>query len=146
DSKSAGPSGAQPAAAGSKFYEAATADFADAGSSTLVAAEDLYDFLRPVLQTGSWGALGPYRVVGVLGMGGMGIVLKADDPQLGRSVAVKMLKPVLAANSDARQRFVREARAAAAMINDHIVPIYHVGEERGVPYLVMPLLAGESLD
>jgi hypothetical protein len=136
---------ATPACPGQTSHEAAAAEKVEAGSPGSVVAEDLYDFLLPIQREGAWVALGPYRVVGVLGIGGMGIILKAEDPQLGRSVAVKMLKPVLAASSAARQRFSREARAAAAVLNDHIVPIYHVGEYRGVPYLVMPLLAGETL-
>jgi hypothetical protein len=109
------------------------------------ADDDLYDFLRPVQQTGTPVEMGPYHVVGVIGRGGMGIVLKAEDPHLGRGVAIKILKPALAASSTARQRFLREARAAAAITNDYIVRIYHVGEHQGVPYLVMPLLAGETL-
>jgi serine/threonine protein kinase len=128
------------------FHDAVTVELIQPGSPGSVVADDLYDFLLPVLQAGAHVALGPYRIVGVLGTGGMGIVLKAEDPQLNRSVAVKMLKPGLVATSAARQRFLREARAAAAVINDHIVPIYHVGEDRGVPYLVMPLLVGETLE
>src|SRR5713226_6416073 len=56
------------------------------------------------------------------------------------------MRPVLAAHPDSRQRFLREARAAAAIEHDHIVTIYHVGEDRGVPFLAMPLLRGETLE
>src|SRR5207302_3265782 len=79
-------------------------------------------------------------------VGGMGIVFQAEDPQLQRLVALKVMKPGLAASSSARQRFLREARAAAALEHDHIVPIYQVGEDRGVPFLAMPLLRGETLE
>ncbi|WP_439623639.1 protein kinase domain-containing protein [Gemmata sp.] len=90
-------------------------------------------------------AFGPYVVVRELGSGGMGRVLEAHDPALGRRVAVKEIRPELAADPGARDRFLREARAAAAVRHDHIVPVYHVGERDGAPFLVMPLLAGESL-
>jgi serine/threonine protein kinase len=126
--------------------EAVTKELIECNSPGSPPRENLYDFLLPVVRTGAHIALGPYQIVGLLGVGGMGIVLKAEDPKLGRSVAIKMLEPSLAANSASRQRFLREARAAAAAVNDHIVPIYHVGEDRGVPYLVMPLLVGETLE
>src|SRR5262249_3982403 len=62
-----------------------------------------------------------------------------------RQVALKVILPAHAARSQARQRFLREARAVAAVEHLHVVPIFHVGEEQGLPYLVMPLLKGESL-
>jgi serine/threonine protein kinase len=89
--------------------------------------------------------LGDYVVRRLLGAGGMGAVLLADDPALGRRVAVKVMHPRLAADPAHRGRFLREARAAAAIRHDHACPIYHVGEEGGAPFLVMPLLEGESL-
>ncbi len=89
--------------------------------------------------------IGPYRIVGVLGSGGMGVVYEAEDPALKRHVAIKAMKPAGSAAGAARERFLREARAAASVHHDHIVPIYHVGEEGGTPYLVMPLLRGETL-
>jgi serine/threonine protein kinase len=76
----------------------------------------------------------------------MGIVFQAEDPQLKRQVAIKALKPSVAYNEMSRRRFFREAEATAHVEHDHIVTIYHVGEERGVPYLTMKLLQGESLD
>jgi serine/threonine protein kinase len=84
-------------------------------------------------------------VLKILGVGGMGIVLEGEDPQLRRRVALKLLWPALAANPRARQRFWREARAMAALEHDHIVTIHQVGEDRGVPYLAMQLLQGETL-
>jgi serine/threonine protein kinase len=99
-----------------------------------------------VAQSGPLGWLGPYCLLKVLDKGGMGLVFLAEDSQLNRQVALKVLLPTLMADAQARQRFRREAQAAAALESDHIVPIYHVGEERGIPYLVMPLLRGEPLD
>ncbi|MBX9579172.1 MAG: protein kinase [Gemmataceae bacterium] len=90
--------------------------------------------------------VGGYRLVRLIGRGGMGEVWEADDPQLRRRVAVKLMLPAIAARPEARARFLREARALAAVRHDHVVPVLHVLEDGGVPYLVMPLLEGESLD
>lgn len=75
----------------------------------------------------------------------MGIVLKARDPGLDRIVALKILPPTLAANSLARARFIREARAAAAVAHEHVVPIHAVDEQAGLPYLVMQFIEGRTL-
>ena len=91
------------------------------------------------------GRLGPFRVIRLLGSGGMGSVFQAVDTQLGRFVALKVLRTRLAGSEVARQRFLREARAAAKLEHDHVVAIYQVGEDNGVPYLAMPLLHGQSL-
>jgi hypothetical protein len=107
---------------------------------------ELYDFLAPPQGPGELGRLGPYRVTAVLGFGGMGVVFRAEDPQLRRAVALKAVRPGMAASASARKRFLREAQITASLEHDHIVPIYQVGEDRGVPYLAMPLLRGESLD
>ena len=92
------------------------------------------------------GRLGPYRVLSVLGSGGMGVVFRAEDARLERPVALKVIAPTLSANSIARERFLREARALAAIEHDHVVHLYQVGEERGIPFLAMQLLEGESLE
>jgi serine/threonine protein kinase len=76
----------------------------------------------------------------------MGIVFVAEDPQLQRQVALKVLKPDLAGGAGYRQRFLREARAVAAISHDHIVGIYQVGDDHGVPFLAMQLLQGETLE
>jgi len=89
---------------------------------------------------------GHYRVRARLGAGGMGMVFLADDLSLDRPVALKFMLANLAAGADARQRFTREARAAAAVKHPHIVTIYQVGEDRGVPFLAMELLEGETLE
>ncbi len=106
---------------------------------------DHYDFLAPSETPGDIGQIGPYRVLGLLGKGGMGMVFRAVDPQLEREVALKVILPKFATRLQARQRFLREARAIAAIDHLHIVPIFHVGEGNGVPYLVMPMLKGHML-
>jgi serine/threonine protein kinase/Leucine-rich repeat (LRR) protein len=101
--------------------------------------------LSPAQRPDEIGRVAHYRVLKVLGEGGMGIVFLAEDVRLARPVALKTMKPALAADSALRQRFIREARAAAKVEDPHIVPIYDVGEERGVPWLAMPFLKGQSL-
>jgi serine/threonine protein kinase len=108
--------------------------------------KEVYDFLAPPQQPGEIGRLGPYRVLTVLGVGGMGVVFVAEDAQLQRRVALKVLRPGLLASTAAQRRFLREAQATARLTHDHLVTILHIGEDRGVPFLAMPLLEGESLD
>jgi serine/threonine protein kinase len=103
------------------------------------------DFLGPPGIEDSLGRLGPYEVTSVLGRGGFGIVLKACDPALQRTVAIKILAPQLATSGVARNRFAREARAAAAVVHDNVVAIHSVEAVNGLPYLVMPFIAGQSL-
>jgi serine/threonine protein kinase len=76
----------------------------------------------------------------------MGAVYLAEDTRLGREVALKTMHAELMAKPGAKERFLREARLAAALEHDHIVPIYHVGEADGTPDLAMPFLKGQSLD
>src|SRR5579884_3469374 len=105
-----------------------------------------FPFLGPPQAPGELGVLGGYRVVRLLGAGGMGCVFEAVDPNLGRRVALKVLNADTAAHPQGRQRFLREARTAAALQHEHVVAIHHVGEDNGVPFLVMPLLQGETLE
>lgn len=86
-----------------------------------------------------------YEIRGVLGRGGMGIVVKARDTKLDREVALKLLAPELARDETAKQRFLREARAAAAVKHDNVVTIYSADEINDVPLLEMELIEGESL-
>jgi len=111
-----------------------------------LAVEQLVGLLAPPLAADELGRLGPYRILEVVGTGGMGVVYRAHDPQLDRVVAVKAMLPALAVHPTARERFLREARAAAKLTHDHVVTVYQVGEDRGVPYLAMPFLKGESLE
>jgi serine/threonine protein kinase/Tfp pilus assembly protein PilF len=101
-------------------------------------------FLRPGTRPGSLGRLGHFEVLEQLGKGGFGIVLKAFDEKLQRLVAIKVLGPQLARNASARGRFVREARAAAAVSSKYVVSTYEV-EEQPIPYLVMEYVAGQTL-
>ena len=103
------------------------------------------DFLDPPANPGSLGRLGPYDVTEVLGRGGFGIVLKAFDTALSRFVAIKVLASELAVSAAARNRFAREARAAAAVVHENVVAIHSVDSWNGLPYLVMPCIAGCSL-
>jgi len=89
--------------------------------------------------------LGPYRIVELLGAGGMGMVYRAHDERLQRDVAIKVLPPGLLTNEEARRRFRREALALAQLNHPHIASIYDVGEQDGADYLVMECVAGESL-
>ena len=91
------------------------------------------------------GRIGGYEVVGIVGAGATAVVLKAFDRALNRSVAVKLMRPTLAASSIARKRFAREARAAASIVHENVIEIYGVSEIDGLPYLVMPYVRGESL-
>lgn len=102
--------------------------------------------LFPVGQASALGQIGDYRLRRVLGSGGMGIVFEAEDTRLRRLVALKIMKPALAASSSARERFLREARVMAALKHEHIVTIYQVGEDNDVPFLAMELLEGRSLE
>jgi serine/threonine protein kinase len=106
----------------------------------------LVDFLAPAQEPEELGRLGKYRILKVLGHGGMGVVYKAEDPVLRRAVPLKAMLPTLAASASAGKRFLREAQAMAALEHDHIVRVYQVDEERGVPFLAMEFLKGEPLD
>jgi hypothetical protein len=103
------------------------------------------EFLTPSDKPGVLGRLDHYDVLEVVGRGGMGIVLKAFDEKLRRVVAIKVLAPELAAGGTARQRFTREARAAAAVSHEHVVTIHAVEDGRRPPYLVMQFVAGVAL-
>ena len=92
------------------------------------------------------GRLGPYEITGIIGSGGMGIVLKGHDRALDRFVAIKLLSPHLASSGAARQRFLREAKAAAAVVHDNVIAIHGVDEFAGLPYLVMPYCRGTTLE
>jgi hypothetical protein len=102
-------------------------------------------FLAPAQAADEMGRLGHYRVLRLLGVGGMGAVFQAEDLHLRRPVALKVMLPREDDRTAGRERFLREARAAAALKHDHIVTIYHVGEDRGNPFLAMEFLEGETL-
>lgn len=108
-------------------------------------ANELLELLSPPEQPDELGRLGGYRVLEVIGVGGMGVVFRAEDPQLQREVALKAMKPAIAASPSAKERFLREARAIAAIEHPHIVPVYQVGEDRNIPFIALQYLRGESL-
>src|SRR5262245_14723477 len=104
-----------------------------------------YPFLGPPDRPGHLGKLGAFQVIKVLGQGGMGIVFQAFEPALNRMVALKVLAPALAIHPVARERFAREARAAAAVTHHNVVTVFAVEESGGWPYLAMQYVAGQSL-
>ena len=107
--------------------------------------QGVLDALRPTDDPEMLGRIGGYEVSGVVGAGGMGVVLKAVDKSLDRTVAIKVLAPHLAANGAARKRFAREAKAAAAVLHPNVIAIHSVSNDESTPYLVMPYVRGTSL-
>ena len=87
--------------------------------------------------------IGPYRIVRKLGEGGMGVVYAAEDERLHREVAIKTLRAD--GDGSSRERFMREARAAASVSHPNVCQLFDIGDEEGRPFLVMELLEGESL-
>src|SRR5437016_2628005 len=88
--------------------------------------------------------IGPYRVLSVVGEGGMGVVYKAEDPRLERVVALKVIRE-FDGDDTRRRRFWQEARAAAQVTHPNACRIYDITEERGRLVLVMEFIEGESL-
>ncbi len=103
------------------------------------------DSIGPTDDPESLGRIGGYEVTGVVGAGGMGVVLKAQDRSLDRIVAIKVMAPHLASSGSARKRFAREAKAAAAVLHPNVIAIHSVASEDANPYLVMPFVRGASL-
>ncbi len=89
--------------------------------------------------------LGPYKILALLGAGGMGEVYRAHDTRLGRDVAIKVLSPHLAATPEVRARFEREARTVSQLNHPHICTLHDIGHQDGTDYLVLELLEGETL-
>ena len=102
--------------------------------------------LRPPEAADEVGRLGSYRVFHELGSGATGVVFEAEDLTVRRRVALKVMKPVERGGEEARQRFLREGRLAAALDHENILTIYEVGEDYGTPFIAMKLLKGETLD
>ena len=114
---------------------------ADAGTQI----HPVVDLLAPTDDPDSMGRLGSYEILGIIGQGSTGVVLKAHEPRLNRFVAIKVLAPSISHNGAARRRFEREGRAIAAVSHEHVVPIYAVNEYRGIPFIVMQYVPGVSL-
>ncbi len=111
-------------------------------------ADFTVEYLEPTDEPnvlGRLGGLGGYDVLEIIGSGGMGIVLKGFERELKRCVAIKVLAPHLAQSSLAKKRFAREAQAAAAVVHPNVMAIHQVQPNGRLPFLVMPLVAGESL-
>jgi predicted hydrocarbon binding protein len=89
--------------------------------------------------------IGAYKVLGLIGCGSMGCVYLARDEQLGRTVAIKVMRRPASDDPQARQRFLREGRAVAAISHPNVLAIYGVGEHEGSPYLVMQHFKGKPL-
>ena len=117
-----------------------------AGSSTSSIGENSLTFLRPPLQGDELGRLADFRVLELVGQGGMGIVFRAEDTRLRRLVALKVMQPRFASETKIRQRFLGEAQAMAALKSDHVVTVYEVGLAGDLPFLAMEFLEGEALD
>jgi serine/threonine protein kinase len=124
----------------------ADGDDADAVPPIPALASLIQKILAPSDDDRMLGRLGPYEITGIIGSGGMGIVLKGHDRALDRFVAIKLLSPHLASSGAARQRFLREAKAAAAVVHDNVIAIHGVDEFAGLPYLVMPYCRGTTLE
>jgi WD40 repeat protein len=90
--------------------------------------------------------LGDFCILREVGRGGMGVVYEAEQVSLGRHVALKVLPPKVLADLRTRQRFEREAKAAARLHHTNIVPVFGVGEHEGLPYYVMQFIPGRGLD
>jgi serine/threonine protein kinase len=103
------------------------------------------DFLEASDSPAMLGSLGGYDIIEPIGCGGVGVVLKGYDRELNRFVAVKVLAPHYATSAAARKRFAREAQAAAGVVHSHVLAIHSVDASGRLPYLVMPLVTGESL-
>ncbi|HEY2250149.1 MAG TPA: protein kinase, partial [Planctomycetaceae bacterium] len=96
-------------------------------------------------EIGSLGRLGDYEILGILGRGGYGVVMRAQDNILGRTVAIKVLEEGFAGSAKSRRRFTREAKAAAQINHPNVVTIHAIDEHEGMPFIVMELVAGKSL-
>lgn len=108
------------------------------------ATENEFSFLQPTSVPGSLGTLGHYDIQELIGSGGFGSVFRAFDQRLHRLVAVKVLMPNMAVTLTAKKRFLREARATAAIRHENVVHIYAV-EDTPVPFLVMEFIDGKTL-
>jgi serine/threonine protein kinase/Leucine-rich repeat (LRR) protein len=107
---------------------------------------DIKRLLDPPQAPDEIGRVGDFRVLRVLGVGGMAVVFEAVDCGLKRGVALKLMRPAIASKPGSTDRFLREAQSAAALKHEHIVTVYQVGMHGSTPFLAMELLCGESLD
>jgi len=132
------------------FIQAEVSADRDRSVATIVDGADGYslesirEFLQPSSDPGSIGRLSHYEILELAGRGTFGVVVKAFDEVLQRSVAIKILSPDLLKTPEARTRFIREARAAAAIRHENVVQIHSV-HEAPLPYLVMEFIPGPTV-
>src|SRR5438105_9114236 len=138
---SLGPGGGRPGPVIERFLPLAAAPTPAAADS-----EPSFSFLNPGTGPDELGRLANYRVLRLLGHGGMGMVFQAEDLHLGRAVALKVMKPGLDATIEPCQRFLREARTVASIKHPHVVTVFQIGQEGNVVFMAMEFLEGRSLD
>ena len=109
------------------------------------ARADKINYTAPTVALQPSTRLGPYEIVSSIGAGGMGEVYRARDTRLDRTVAIKVLPEHLSRNPQSRERFEREAKAISSLSHPHICPLYDVGHQDGIDFLVMEYLEGETL-
>ena len=105
-----------------------------------------FEFLEPPQSEDELGRIGPYRVLNLIGEGGMGAVFRAQDNRLKRNVALKTMRKKWSTSSVGRKRFVEEARSMAAVHHDNVATIFEVGIHEGTPFLAMEMLEGKPLN
>ena len=135
-----------PVSAGVVHTQAPVAASPSPPSTSLETPRGIQESLRPAQLPGELGRLADYRILSLLGTGGMGVVFKAHDIMLDRMVALKVMKPDQITDDIARQRFMAEGRSVASVQHDHVITIYQVGEDNGLPFMAMQFLEGETLD
>ncbi|MEL7497770.1 MAG: protein kinase [Planctomycetota bacterium] len=117
----------------------------DRGNQLPLSVRQVLKLIDPTDEPTRLGRIDGFEIVGVVGCGAMGVVLKASERALDRVVALKVMNPSLAACATARQRFAREAKAAAGVLHPNVIAIHGVSIEHALPYLVMPYVTGTSL-
>ncbi|MEL7335220.1 MAG: protein kinase, partial [Planctomycetota bacterium] len=105
-----------------------------------------FECFEPAKLDGEIGRLGPYRISGLIGKGGMGFVVVAEDTRLQRDVALKVMNQKYLNTPGSRHRFLEEARAMARVNHDNVVTIYEVGQFNETPFMAMELLHGQSVE
>src|SRR6059058_5633518 len=98
------------------------------------------------MENGGMMEVGKYRIVGQVGEGAMGVVYRATDPVLNRSVAIKVMSDALARDDDLRSRFLREAQAAGSLQHPNVITVYDFGEVDGHLYIAMEFVVGDDLE